>query len=36
MTRGLPVLVMRGILAEEVDVKDRSGGVDVDGAFNGF
>jgi len=24
------------MLAEEVDVKDRSGGVDVDGAFNGF
>ena len=32
MTRGLPVLVMRGILEEDVDVKDRS---DEEVAFNG-
>jgi hypothetical protein len=32
MTRGLPVLVMRGILEDDVDVKDR---VDVEAAFNG-
>jgi hypothetical protein len=35
MTRGLPVLVMRGILEGEVDVKDRSVEVDADVASNG-
>jgi hypothetical protein len=35
MTRGLPVLVMRGILEGDVEVNDRRVGVDVEAAFNG-
>ena len=35
MTRGLPVLVMRGILEGDVDVKDRKVDVDAEAAFNG-
>jgi hypothetical protein len=36
MTRGLPVLVMRGILEGDVDVKDRKVDVDAEVAFNGW
>jgi hypothetical protein len=36
MTRGLPVLVMRGMLKGGVDVKDRSVGFDAEARFNGW
>jgi hypothetical protein len=36
MTRGLPVLVMRGILEGDVDVKDRKVDVDAEVAFKGW